>query len=410
MAAIEEFLADCVRRMDGSIEHTRTEFNSVRTGRASTALLDRITIDYYGTPTPLSNMATIGAPEPRLLSVQPYDPTQIKAIEKAIMESDLGLTPSNDGKLIRLPIPSLTEERRRGTSGADRVELVVRRLDRLVHAPLRIREEVLDGSHAPSFRGSDDRADALARGHPADVPLRELEDVDRQPVVHAQGECRRVHDLEAALDRLQMGQLGDELRGRVLVRVAVVHALDAVLRHQDRLRADLERAQRRGRVGREERVAGAGREDHHPPLLQVADRAAPDVRLGDLGDRDRGLGARVDAELLERVLQRERVQERGEHPRVVGGRPVHALGGCRHPAVDVPGADDDRELGAGLVNCEHLLPDRVDGRGVDPVLAAPEQRFAGELQEGAPEARPLGVRRSFRDLVGARAHERASRS
>ena len=71
MAAIEEFLADCVRRMDGSIEHTRTEFNSVRTGRASTALLDRITIDYYGTPTPLSNMATIGAPEPRLLSVQP---------------------------------------------------------------------------------------------------------------------------------------------------------------------------------------------------------------------------------------------------------------------------------------------------------------------------------------------------
>ena len=113
MAAIEEFLADCTRRMDGTIEHTRTEFNSVRTGRASTALLDRITIDYYGTPTPLSNMATIGAPEARLLSVQPYDSTQIKAIEKAIMESDLGLTPSNDGKLIRLPIPSLTEERRK---------------------------------------------------------------------------------------------------------------------------------------------------------------------------------------------------------------------------------------------------------------------------------------------------------
>ena len=113
MAAIEEFLADCVKRMDGSIEHTRTEFNSVRTGRASTALLDRITIDYYGTPTPLSNMATISAPEARLLSVQPYDQTQIKTIEKAIMESDLGLTPSNDGKLIRLPIPQLTEERRK---------------------------------------------------------------------------------------------------------------------------------------------------------------------------------------------------------------------------------------------------------------------------------------------------------
>jgi ribosome recycling factor len=113
MAAIEDFLADCVRRMDRSIDTTRQEFNSVRTGRASTALLDRIVIDYYGTPTPLSNMATISAPEARLLTVQPYDPTQIKAIEKAIMESDLGLTPSNDGKIVRLPIPQLTEERRK---------------------------------------------------------------------------------------------------------------------------------------------------------------------------------------------------------------------------------------------------------------------------------------------------------
>jgi len=113
VAAIEEFLADCERRMDGSIEHTRSEFQSIRTGRASTALLDRITLDYYGVPTPLSNMATISAPEARLLSVQPYDPTQNKAIEKAIMESDLGLQPSNDGKLIRLPIPALTEERRK---------------------------------------------------------------------------------------------------------------------------------------------------------------------------------------------------------------------------------------------------------------------------------------------------------
>jgi ribosome recycling factor len=113
MAAIEEFLTDAERRMDASIEHTRQEFNSVRTGRASPALLDRITIDYYGTPTPLKNMATISAPEPRLLSVQPYDPTQVRAVEKAIQESDLGLTPSNDGKVIRLPIPQLTEERRK---------------------------------------------------------------------------------------------------------------------------------------------------------------------------------------------------------------------------------------------------------------------------------------------------------
>lgn len=113
MAAIEDFLADARRRMDKSIENTRTEFNSIRTGRASAALLDRVTIDYYGTPTPLKNMATISAPEPRMLTVQPFDPSSVKAIERAIQESDLGLTPSNDGKVIRLPIPQLTEERRK---------------------------------------------------------------------------------------------------------------------------------------------------------------------------------------------------------------------------------------------------------------------------------------------------------
>jgi ribosome recycling factor len=110
---IDEFLQDAQRRMDKSVEHTRTEFNTLRTGRASAALLDRIQVDYYGTPTPLKQLATINAPEPRLLTVQPFDPTSIKGIEKAIQESDLGLTPSNDGKLIRLPIPQLTEERRK---------------------------------------------------------------------------------------------------------------------------------------------------------------------------------------------------------------------------------------------------------------------------------------------------------
>ena len=99
--------------MDKSIESTRQEFNSVRTGRASPALLDRVQVDYYGTPTPLKNLASISAPEPRLLNVQPFDPNSVKAIEKAIQESDLGLQPSNDGKLIRLPIPQLTEERRK---------------------------------------------------------------------------------------------------------------------------------------------------------------------------------------------------------------------------------------------------------------------------------------------------------
>jgi ribosome recycling factor len=113
MAAIEDFLADAKRRMDKSIEATHHEFNSIRTGRASPALLDRVTIDYYGTQTPLKSLASISAPEPRLLVVQPFDPGAIKNIERAVQESDLGLTPSNDGKVVRLPIPALTEERRK---------------------------------------------------------------------------------------------------------------------------------------------------------------------------------------------------------------------------------------------------------------------------------------------------------
>jgi ribosome recycling factor len=113
MTTMDDLVTDAVHRMDVSVETTHTKFNSVRTGRASAALLDRITIDYYGTKTPLKQLATIGVPEPRLLTVQPFDPGSLKTIEKAIQESDLGLTPSNDGKTIRLPIPQLTEERRK---------------------------------------------------------------------------------------------------------------------------------------------------------------------------------------------------------------------------------------------------------------------------------------------------------
>ena len=109
----DELLADARDRMAKSVESTRHEFGSIRTGRASPALLDRIVVEYYGTPTPLRQLATITAPEPRLLTLQPYDKSSIKAIERSILESDIGLTPSNDGNVIRLGIPELTEERRR---------------------------------------------------------------------------------------------------------------------------------------------------------------------------------------------------------------------------------------------------------------------------------------------------------
>src|SRR6266852_2981843 len=113
MATVDQLIGDAETRMGKSVEHARNEFNTVRTGRASASLLDRIDIDYYGTSTPLKQLATIGVPEARMLTVQPFDPGSIRAIEKAIQESDLGLTPSNDGKMIRLPIPQLTEERRK---------------------------------------------------------------------------------------------------------------------------------------------------------------------------------------------------------------------------------------------------------------------------------------------------------
>ena len=110
---IDELLADAGERMQKSVEATRNEFSTVRTGRASPHLLDRIDVDYYGATTPLRQLASISASEARLLTVTPYDKSSIKAIEKSIMESDIGLTPSNDGSVIRLTIPELTEERRK---------------------------------------------------------------------------------------------------------------------------------------------------------------------------------------------------------------------------------------------------------------------------------------------------------
>lgn len=109
----DALLADARDRMGKSVEATAAEFGSVRTGRASPALLDRVMVDYYGAPTPLRQLATINAPEARMLTVQPYDQSSIKAIEKGIIEAQLGLTPSNDGQIIRLVIPEMTEERRR---------------------------------------------------------------------------------------------------------------------------------------------------------------------------------------------------------------------------------------------------------------------------------------------------------
>jgi ribosome recycling factor len=110
---VKDLIDDAEARMQKSVDATRHEFSSVRTGRASPALLDRVQVDYYGAVTPLKQLAQISASEARLLTITPYDKSSIKAIEKSILESDVGLTPSNDGNVIRLQIPEMTEERRR---------------------------------------------------------------------------------------------------------------------------------------------------------------------------------------------------------------------------------------------------------------------------------------------------------
>ena len=111
--SIKEIEANAKSRMEKAVTDLQHEMSSIRTGRASVSILDHIRVDYYGTPTPLNQLANLHVPEPSLITLQPWDASQIGAIEKAIRSSDLGLNPGNDGKLIRIPIPPLTEERRR---------------------------------------------------------------------------------------------------------------------------------------------------------------------------------------------------------------------------------------------------------------------------------------------------------
>ena len=173
----DELIADAGERMTKSVESTRNEFGTVRTGRASPGLLDRIVVDYYGAATPLKQLATINVPEARLLTVQPYDQASIKAIEKAIMESDVGLTPSNDGKLIRLSVPELNEERRKELVKvvrhiAEEGRVAIRNIRRDVMHDLRELKESGDA-------GADDE-------HRAEVELQKLTDA-------------RIAELETAL-------------------------------------------------------------------------------------------------------------------------------------------------------------------------------------------------------------------
>ena len=136
---IKDLLKDTEERMNKAVDALRDNLVTIRTGRASPALVERLPVEYYGTPTPLNQLATISVPEPRLLTIRPWDPNALADIEKAILKSELGLTPSNDGKIIRLTIPRLTEERRQ-----ELVKIVGRRVEEGKVAIRNIRRDAIE--------------------------------------------------------------------------------------------------------------------------------------------------------------------------------------------------------------------------------------------------------------------------
>lgn len=161
MAIVEEVLASTRDRMAKSVASTRGEFTSLRTGRANPALLDRVTVSYYGTPTPLRQLAQIGAPEPRMLTVTPFDKGVMKDIEKAISEAELGLNPANDGQLIRLPIPELTQDRRKdmvrlARKMAEEGRIAIRNIRRDAMGELKRSQESSDITEDDERRGEGD--------------------------------------------------------------------------------------------------------------------------------------------------------------------------------------------------------------------------------------------------------------
>lgn len=158
---VKELIAQHEAKMDKTIEALKRELAAVRTGRASTSLLDRISVDYYGAPTPVKQVANVSAPEPRLITIVPWERKMLGAIEKAILKSDLGLNPNNDGTMIRLEIPQLTEERRKELSKkvgkiAEESKVVIRNIRRDANDTLKKMEKKKEVTEDDSKAGQED--------------------------------------------------------------------------------------------------------------------------------------------------------------------------------------------------------------------------------------------------------------
>lgn len=164
----QELLRETEKRMRQALEALKVDLRTIRTGRASPALLERVMVEYYGQATPLNQLAVISAPEPSLLVVRPYDPESLADVERAILRSDVGLTPSNDGRIIRLPIPRLTEERRQELAKvvrqrAEEGKVALRNIRRDALEDLREFEEEKLISEDEFYRGKDKLQDLISR-------------------------------------------------------------------------------------------------------------------------------------------------------------------------------------------------------------------------------------------------------
>lgn len=169
----EKILSNTDKRMDATLDDFRHKLGAVRTGRASLSILDGVSVDYYGTPTPLNQVAKLSIPEPTMILAQPFDPSTIGAIEKAILSSDTGLNPSNDGRIVRIPIPPLTEERRRqlvkkvGSLGED-AKTAIRQIRRDANDEFKKLQKDGEISEDDSHRSMDE-VQKLTDGHTGSV-------------------------------------------------------------------------------------------------------------------------------------------------------------------------------------------------------------------------------------------------
>lgn len=172
---IDDTLRDAEHRMQSAVTALDRDLNTVRTGRARPSLVELLKVEYYGTPTPLNQMAAINAPEPRLITIQPWDRTQLGIIEKAIQKSDLGLTPTNDGNIIRLAIPALTEDRRK-----EMVKVVHKKVEDARIAVRNVRRDCLDAlrklQHDKQITDDDERG---AQAHLQKITDKHIAEVDK---------------------------------------------------------------------------------------------------------------------------------------------------------------------------------------------------------------------------------------